>query len=159
MFAQNGLAELLHLAFRRRMRRHIRMQNPTASHFRWITLAQITTRTSSTRKLAVIDTRKSQATIDCAWLRTNVLQCCEPLFSLLGSLQGPGGVSATHPLVYPAGALIMMLMALVASALPALRAASADPIEARRSVRILIGTKSRFGTSCRSGYPSPKINH
>ena len=86
--------------------------------------------------MAVIDTRKSQATIDCAWFRTNVLQCCEPvLFSLLGSHpERPGGVSATDPLVYPAGALIMMLMALVASAFPAVRAASADPIEALRSV-------------------------
>lgn len=44
------------------------------------------------------------------------------------------GVSATDPLAYHAGALIMMLMALVASALPAVRAASADSIEALRSV-------------------------
>ena len=67
-------------------------------------------------------------------------------------------VSATDLLVYPTGVLIMMLMALVASALPAVGAASADPIEALRSVRILIGTKRRFGTSCRSGYPAPQIN-
>ena len=44
-FGLHGFAEVLHLPFRCRMRRHIRMQNPTASHFRWITLAQITTRT------------------------------------------------------------------------------------------------------------------
>jgi putative ABC transport system permease protein len=44
------------------------------------------------------------------------------------------GVSATDPLVYSAGVLVMMLMALLASALPAVRAASADPIEALRSV-------------------------
>ena len=44
------------------------------------------------------------------------------------------GVSATDPLVYSVGVLIMMLLALVASALPAVRAASADPVEALRSV-------------------------
>jgi putative ABC transport system permease protein len=43
------------------------------------------------------------------------------------------GVSATDPFVYAAAALTMMLMALLASALPALRAASADPIAALRS--------------------------
>jgi ABC-type antimicrobial peptide transport system permease subunit len=43
-------------------------------------------------------------------------------------------VSARDPLVYIAAALTMMLMALLASALPATRAASADPIEALRSV-------------------------
>jgi putative ABC transport system permease protein len=41
--------------------------------------------------------------------------------------------SATDPLVYIAAALTMMLMALLASALPATRAASVDPIEALRS--------------------------
>jgi putative ABC transport system permease protein len=43
-------------------------------------------------------------------------------------------VSATDPLAYTAGILIMMLMAVLASALPATRAASADPIEALRSI-------------------------
>jgi putative ABC transport system permease protein len=43
-------------------------------------------------------------------------------------------VSATDPLVYIAAVLTMMLMALLASALPATRAASADPIEALRSI-------------------------
>jgi predicted permease len=43
-------------------------------------------------------------------------------------------VSATDPLIYIMGALIMMLMALLASALPATRAASADPIDALRSI-------------------------
>jgi ABC-type antimicrobial peptide transport system permease subunit len=43
-------------------------------------------------------------------------------------------VSATDPLVYIAAALTMMLMALLASALPATRAASADPIAALRSI-------------------------
>lgn len=42
-------------------------------------------------------------------------------------------VSATDPLIYMAGVVIMM-MALLASALPATRAASADPIEALRSI-------------------------
>jgi putative ABC transport system permease protein len=42
-------------------------------------------------------------------------------------------VSATDPLVYSAAALTMMVMALVASALPAVRAASADPMDALRS--------------------------
>jgi len=42
-------------------------------------------------------------------------------------------VSATDPLIYAAGVLVMMLMALLASALPATRAASADPIDALRS--------------------------
>jgi putative ABC transport system permease protein len=43
------------------------------------------------------------------------------------------GVSATDPMIYIAGVLVMMLMALMASALPAGRAASADPIDALRS--------------------------
>lgn len=43
-------------------------------------------------------------------------------------------VSATDPLIYVAGVVIMMLMALFASALPATRAASADPIDALRSI-------------------------
>jgi putative ABC transport system permease protein len=43
-------------------------------------------------------------------------------------------VSATDPFIYIAVVLIMMLMALLASALPATRAASADPIDALRSV-------------------------
>jgi predicted permease len=43
------------------------------------------------------------------------------------------GVSATDPLVYSGAVLMMVLMALLASAFPALRAASADPIEALRS--------------------------
>ncbi|MFZ1138508.1 MAG: ABC transporter permease [Candidatus Sulfotelmatobacter sp.] len=43
-------------------------------------------------------------------------------------------VSATDPLIYVVGVLIMMLMALLASALPATRAASADPMDALRSI-------------------------
>jgi ABC-type antimicrobial peptide transport system permease subunit len=43
-------------------------------------------------------------------------------------------VSATDPFIYAAGILVMILVALVASALPAARAASADPIEALRSI-------------------------
>jgi ABC-type antimicrobial peptide transport system permease subunit len=43
-------------------------------------------------------------------------------------------VSPTDPIVYTAAVLIMMLMALLASALPATRAASADPIDALRSI-------------------------
>jgi hypothetical protein len=43
-------------------------------------------------------------------------------------------VSATDPLVYMAAVSVMMLMALLASALPAVRAASADPIDALRSI-------------------------
>jgi len=43
-------------------------------------------------------------------------------------------VSATDPLVYVAAVLVMMLMTLLASALPAVRAASADPIDALRSI-------------------------
>jgi putative ABC transport system permease protein len=43
------------------------------------------------------------------------------------------GVSATDPSIYIAGVLIMMAMALLASALPATRAASADPVDALRS--------------------------
>jgi putative ABC transport system permease protein len=42
-------------------------------------------------------------------------------------------VSATDPLTYVACVLIMMLVALLASAIPATRAASADPIDALRS--------------------------
>jgi hypothetical protein len=43
-------------------------------------------------------------------------------------------VSATDPFVYIAAVLTMMLMALLASTLPATRAASVDPIEALRSI-------------------------
>jgi putative ABC transport system permease protein len=43
------------------------------------------------------------------------------------------GVSATDPLAYSAAVLIMLLLALLASALPAIRAASADPIKPLRS--------------------------
>jgi len=43
-------------------------------------------------------------------------------------------VSATDPLIYLAGVMIMMLLALLASALPATRAASADPVKALRSI-------------------------
>jgi putative ABC transport system permease protein len=43
-------------------------------------------------------------------------------------------VSATDPVVYLAAVLIMMLMALLASVLPATRAASADPMDALRSI-------------------------
>jgi putative ABC transport system permease protein len=43
-------------------------------------------------------------------------------------------VSATDPIIYMAGSLVMILMALLASALPAARAASADPIDALRSI-------------------------
>ena len=62
-------------------------------------------------------------------------------FGVLGSLAASRlvrsflfDVSATDPLVYIAAVLTMMLLALLASALPAIRAASADPIEALRSV-------------------------
>lgn len=43
-------------------------------------------------------------------------------------------VSPTDPLIYIAGILTMMFMALLASALPAAGAASADPIDALRSI-------------------------
>jgi cell division protein FtsX len=43
-------------------------------------------------------------------------------------------VNATDPLIYMESVLIMMLMALLASALPATRAASADPIDALRTI-------------------------
>jgi predicted permease len=43
-------------------------------------------------------------------------------------------VSATDPPVYAGGVLIMMLMALVASLIPATRAASADPVDALRAI-------------------------
>ncbi|MGH9741502.1 MAG: ABC transporter permease [Candidatus Acidiferrum sp.] len=44
------------------------------------------------------------------------------------------GVSATDPFIYAVAVLVMMLLALFASAIPATRAASADPIVALRSV-------------------------
>jgi predicted permease len=42
-------------------------------------------------------------------------------------------VSATDPVIYVAGVVVMIMMALLASAFPATRAASADPINALRS--------------------------
>jgi ABC-type antimicrobial peptide transport system permease subunit len=43
------------------------------------------------------------------------------------------GVSATNPVVYTASVLLMLTLAILASALPALRAAVADPAQALRS--------------------------
>jgi ABC-type antimicrobial peptide transport system permease subunit len=43
------------------------------------------------------------------------------------------GVSATDPVIYMLCVLLMMIMALLASTLPAARAASADPMRALRS--------------------------
>jgi ABC-type antimicrobial peptide transport system permease subunit len=43
-------------------------------------------------------------------------------------------VSATNPLIYISSVLIMMLVALLASTLPAIRAASTDPMEALRLI-------------------------
>lgn len=43
-------------------------------------------------------------------------------------------VSATDPLIYIACVLMMMLVALLASAIPAARAASADPVDALRAI-------------------------
>jgi ABC-type antimicrobial peptide transport system permease subunit len=42
-------------------------------------------------------------------------------------------VSATDPFIYLAGVLVMMIVALAASALPAMRAVQADPTQALRS--------------------------
>jgi putative ABC transport system permease protein len=44
------------------------------------------------------------------------------------------GVSPTDPMIYLASVVVMLIMALVASALPAARAASADPVSALRSM-------------------------
>jgi predicted permease len=44
------------------------------------------------------------------------------------------GVSPTDPFAYSGAALLMMLTSLLASALPAVRAASADPIESLRAI-------------------------
>jgi len=43
-------------------------------------------------------------------------------------------VSPTDPVIYVVAVLVMILMALLASVLPATRAASADPIDALRSI-------------------------
>jgi predicted permease len=43
-------------------------------------------------------------------------------------------VSPTDPMIYLASVFVMMVMALIASALPAVRAAAADPIDALRSM-------------------------
>ena len=43
-------------------------------------------------------------------------------------------VSATDPVIYVVAVLTMMLLALVASALPATRAASANPVDALRTI-------------------------
>ena len=43
-------------------------------------------------------------------------------------------VSATDPLIYAAGVGIMMMLALLASAVPARRAAAADPMDALRAI-------------------------
>jgi predicted permease len=51
---------------------------------------------------------------------------------LVGSLLF--GVSATDPFAYSGAVLLMMMMTLLASAVPAMRAASADPMKALRSM-------------------------
>jgi putative ABC transport system permease protein len=43
-------------------------------------------------------------------------------------------VTATNPIIYAVSVLTMLLVALLASALPAARAASSDPIQALRSI-------------------------
>jgi ABC-type lipoprotein release transport system permease subunit len=43
------------------------------------------------------------------------------------------GVSATDPLIYSLASLTILLLSLLASALPAARAAAADPIDGLRS--------------------------
>lgn len=43
-------------------------------------------------------------------------------------------VSPTDPIIYTSAVFIMLLMSLLASALPALRAASAEPIQTLRAV-------------------------
>jgi ABC-type lipoprotein release transport system permease subunit len=43
-------------------------------------------------------------------------------------------VSATDPFIYIAGVALMMLVAILASSLPAMRAASADPMGALRLI-------------------------
>ncbi|PYX51574.1 MAG: hypothetical protein DMG79_02760, partial [Acidobacteria bacterium] len=43
-------------------------------------------------------------------------------------------VSATNPLIYLGSVLVMMFMAVLASALPAIRAATADPVVSLRSI-------------------------
>ena len=62
-------------------------------------------------------------------------------FGILGSLAASRlvhsflyDVSATDPLIYLGSVVVMMLVALLASALPAARAASADPIKALRAI-------------------------
>jgi predicted permease len=69
--------------------------------------------------------------------RLTLVGCC---LGVLGSLAVSRlvssflfGVSATDPLIYILCVLIMMIMALLASTLPAARAASADPMDALRS--------------------------
>jgi ABC-type antimicrobial peptide transport system permease subunit len=44
------------------------------------------------------------------------------------------GVSATDPFVYSGAVLLMMLIALLASALPSMRASSTDPVKTLRSI-------------------------
>lgn len=63
------------------------------------------------------------------------------IFGVLGSVAASKlvsfflfDVSATDPLIYGASVLIIMLLALLAAALPAVRAASADPIDALRAM-------------------------
>ena len=63
------------------------------------------------------------------------------IFGVLGSVAASKlvsfflfDVSATDPLIYSASVLIIMLLALLAAALPAARAASADPINALRAM-------------------------
>jgi putative ABC transport system permease protein len=44
------------------------------------------------------------------------------------------GVSSTDPFAYSGAVILMMLIALLASAFPAMRASSADPVKALRSI-------------------------
>ena len=62
VLARNRLAKLLQRPFCRRMSRNVAVQYHTAPQFQDYADLDI-------RKLAVIDTRKSQATVYCAWFR------------------------------------------------------------------------------------------
>jgi putative ABC transport system permease protein len=68
--------------------------------------------------------------------KLSLLGCFLGLFGSLAASSLVGSflfdISATDPLIYTASVLFMMLMALLASLLPAIRAAFADPVDALR---------------------------
>ena len=98
--------------------------------------------TQRTREIAIrmalgAERRRIAGMVLLSGIRLGVAGCALGIAASLGVSRLIGsflfGVSATDPLVYAATTFVMLLIAVLASALPANRAAAADPMQALRS--------------------------